>query len=368
MDTDTELNNLFRMPGPFNEGIKYSGKVKWQSPSNIALIKYWGKSGIQIPANPSISLTLSKSFTETEVRYSLNNKGNSVFHFLLDGKENEGFSDRLVKFLWSIEAYFPFLKHLDLNISSKNNFPHSSGIASSASGLSALALCLCSIEKKHVDNFRSEEDFFRKASFVSRLGSGSASRSVYGNIVSWGEVPGIIGTSDLFASKIQRKIHKDFQTYMDTILIIDSGVKKVSSTLGHSLMNNHPFALSRFDQAKKNYFSLIDSIENGDLNKFIEIVENEAMSLHAMMMTSNPWFMLMSPSTLKVITEIRKFREETNTPVCFTLDAGPNIHLLYPEKYSDSVNEFINFISSTDFVIQSIIFDQVGKGPSEIIE
>ena len=137
--------NTLKEKSPF----KKENKVAWRSPSNIALIKYWGKKEGQIPANASLSFTLSKSYTETKIAYSENENGNNVsIDFLFEGKKNELFEQKIVKFLNSINKYFSFLSKLHLKIESKNSFPHSAGIASSASSMSALALCLCSIGGK----------------------------------------------------------------------------------------------------------------------------------------------------------------------------------------------------------------------------
>ena len=161
-----------------------SGKTKWSSPSNIALVKYWGKKGEQIPANPSISFTLNNCKTTTEITFDISESRTELeFSFLFEGKENKGFEPKLNTFFDRIFKYLPFLKHAKLEISSSNSFPHSSGIASSASAMSALALCLMDIEKEFTSH--SENDTLNKASFLSRLGSGSACRSMFPTLASW---------------------------------------------------------------------------------------------------------------------------------------------------------------------------------------
>ena len=106
-----------------------------RSPSNIAIVKYWGKHGNQLPNNPSISFTLSNCFTETKVTYKENHLGITTMDFYFEGKENPAFKSKIEKFLNANEQYFTFLKGLDLKIESYNSFPHSSGIASSASSM-----------------------------------------------------------------------------------------------------------------------------------------------------------------------------------------------------------------------------------------
>ena len=162
------------------------GAVKWTSPSNIALVKYWGKRAHQIPENPSISFTLSNCKTITEVSFTKKEGSDFSFDVYFEGEKNEAFEPKIQTFFERIEAYVPFLRDFHFKIDTSNTFPHSSGIASSASGMSALALCLMSIEKQL--GVAHNTDFFnKKASFLARLGSGSACRSIEGELVVWGQ-------------------------------------------------------------------------------------------------------------------------------------------------------------------------------------
>ncbi len=145
-------------------------------------------------------------------------------------------------------------------------------------------------------------------------------------------------------------------------MLVDEGEKQVSSTVGHQLMYNHPFAQQRFQQANENLTKLSEVLQNGDLKQFIAIVESEALSLHAMMMTSNPYFILMKPNTLKIINRIWEFRAATNSAICFTLDAGANVHVLFPEAEKESVtkfivNELIQYCQENHYIC-----DRIGKG------
>ena len=343
----------------YNPNIE-TGQVTWSSPSNIALVKYWGKRDPQIPENPSISFTLSNCKTITTLTYS--KKEGSVFSFdvFFEGEKNDAFKPKIQTFFERIEAYVPFLRDYHFKIETSNTFPHSSGIASSASGMSALALCLMSVEVD-LGVEHSEEDFNKKASFLARLGSGSACRSIEGELVVWGQNESTFG-SDLYGIKFDGEVHANFSNYQDTILLVDKGEKQVSSTVGHKLMHGHPFAKERFKQAHHNLAELKEVFATGDLEKFVKIVESEALTLHAMMMTSMPYFILMKPNTLEIINRIWKFREDTGSHVCFTLDAGANVHVLYPENEKESVLEFIqkdlaNFCQNGHF-----INDHVGKG------
>lgn len=316
------------------------GKVHWQAPSNIALVKYWGKKDIQIPCNPSISFTLSKCHTKTQLSWQkkkIAEKG-LIFNFTFEGKKSSEFEKRICKFLvYLLENEMPFLEDYEINIESENTFPHSSGIASSASAMAALALCLCDMEKKLKIT---QNDFLKRASYIARLGSGSASRSVINKLALWGDLSRYPESSDLYAIELNH-VHENFSNYRDSVLIVSSDKKSVSSSLGHSLMDNHPVANIRFENAKLNCERLIDVLKEGDYSKFGEIVESEALELHTLMMTSVPSFILMKPKTLSIIEKVKAFRAKTNVPLFFTLDAGPNVHLLYPEFVKDKVSDFI---------------------------
>ena len=309
------------------------------SPSNIAIVKYWGKHGNQLPNNPSISFTLSRCYTETLVKANKNNTGNYSMRFLFEGKESPKFQEKIEKYLIDNQQYFSFLKGLDIEIESSNSFPHSSGIASSAASMSALVLCLLKLEKL-VNQDVTPIDL-QKASLLSRLASGSASRSVYPVMALWGKTPSVSDSSDEYAVPLANMVNPVFKSYHDSILIVSNKEKSVSSRVGHSLMNGHPLAEQRYETARNNTERLLKVLQNGDIQEFIAIAEAEALQLHEMMATSNPPYKLMEPYTMKIIELVREFRHETEIPACFTLDAGPNVHLLYPNACDAQVKKFI---------------------------
>jgi diphosphomevalonate decarboxylase len=334
------------IPKPYTNSID-KGSFTWSSPSNIALVIYWGKKEHQIPENPSISFTLDHCKTTTRLSFSKKESQEGFsFEVFLDGEKKDDFKPKIETFFKRVEVYLPFLKAYHFKIETSNTFPHSSGIASSASGMSALALCLLSVEKELMNSDvipRAVEEsyFIQKASFLARLGSGSACRSLEGDLVVWGKHDAIKGSSDLFGVKYPYEVHDNFKNYKDTILLVDKGEKQVSSTVGHNLMYGHPFANERFNQANKNLSEMISILKDGDLDAFIALVESEALTLHAMMMTSMPYFILMKPNTLEIINKIWAYRQSSGSKVCFTLDAGANVHVLYPESEATQVLEFI---------------------------
>ena len=304
----------------FSKDIELDGIVKWTAPSNIAIVKYWGKLENQIPQNPSISLTLNESITTTSLSLKPKSNNNSNLKFEFEGETNKAFEDKTRAFFKKIDKYFPFILNHDIEIKSKNNFPHSSGIASSASSMAVLSACLVDFEK--MNNSEMSDDFFyKKASFISRIGSGSASRSICGPVVIWGESEAYENSNDLYAVNISNQTHE---------------------------------------------IDLKNILKSGDLDGFISIAESEALMIHSLMLTSNPSYILMKPNTLKVISKITEYRSESKLPICFTLDAGSNVHLLYPNNIKDKISDFINnelikYCSSNKY-----IEDKVGSGPEKI--
>uniref|UniRef100_UPI0030DD5DF2 diphosphomevalonate/mevalonate 3,5-bisphosphate decarboxylase family protein n=1 Tax=uncultured Planktosalinus sp. TaxID=1810935 RepID=UPI0030DD5DF2 len=304
-------------------------------------------------------------FTKTTLIYKPKTSGDFEFEVYLDGQRETGFEPKILQFFQRIESYIPFLKEYRFRLETTNSFPHSSGIASSASGMSALALCLMAMEQQLNPSITTEY-FNQKASFLARLGSGSACRSIEGPLIVWGEHPQIPGSSNFFGTKYPFEVHKNFANYQDTILLVDKGEKQVSSTVGHNLMHDHPFAEERFAQANANLEKLIPVLKEGNLDAFIKIVENEALSLHAMMMTSMPYFILMKPNTLEIINCIWKYRAETGSKVCFTLDAGANVHVLYSKREKDEVSQFISKELAVFCKNNEFINDQTGSGAHQI--
>lgn len=334
-------------------------ETAWKSPSNIALVKYWGKYDVQIPANPSISFTLNEAATTTRLRYE---EGTGQIKVFLDGMQTPSFLPKIESFLERTADIFPFAQQMDFEIHTSNSFPHSSGIASSASGMSALALCLMSVKQELGLPING---FFKEASNAARLGSGSGSRSLYGPLAAWGEHAEIEGSSNEYAVAFS-DVDEVFKSFQDTILLIDKGEKTVSSTVGHGLMNGHPYAAARFEQAHENQSALLTAMLEGDLERFGAIVESEALTLHGMMMTSMPYFILMKPNTLEVINRIWAFRQQTGNPIYFTLDAGANVHVLYPESHKDVIMSFIDSELRTFCKDGSYLCDVVGLGPTQL--
>ena len=226
--------------------------------------------------------------------------------------------------------------------------------------MSALALCLLDLQS--VGSVDEPEDFIRQASRLSRLGSGSACRSLYPHAALWGESPR--GGSDEYATALA-DLHPTFQTYRDSVLIISAQEKKISSRTGHQSMEDHPYRDQRYRLARERTEQLLDILVGGDENAFGTLLEQEAMELHALAATATPSTLYWEPATLRIIKSIRRFREENSLPLYFTLDAGANIHLLYPERITKAVHRFIDEETRPYLQPPTVIHDRVGEGPKK---
>ena len=343
-----------------------TGSVRWQSPSNIALVKYWGKHGRQLPRNPSVSLTLQEARSETRIAYRpARQRSRGVdLKFYFEGSERPDFGERIAQYLGSIVDVYPFLEEVELEIHSSNTFPHSAGIASSASAMSAIATALCDMERRLFATLTDEVTFNKKASYLSRLGSGSACRSVYPVAAAWGATEAVPSSSDLYAVPVGEVIDPVFESYHDDILIVSRAEKSVSSSAGHRLMEGNAYATPRYLQADERLHRLMDAMKAGDLETFGELTEQEALTLHALMMTSDPAYVLMEPDSLRCIQIVQAWRRDTHKPLYFTLDAGPNLHLLYPDSIAEEVSQLIDSELRQYCNRGEVIRDRVGQGSS----
>ena len=333
----------------------------WKSPSNIALVKYWGKKEGQLPLNPSISMTLNKSCTLTRIEAEFKRKQSGRIIYV-NGENEHPFLPRMEILLNYLIKEVPVLGSADYRVETSNNFPHSAGIASSASGMSAFALCLLGIAEKLTGKKTALMEFLKMASYVSRMGSGSACRSVYGGFTVWGRTQDVQGSSDLFAVPVTDRVHPSLRTLHNAILVVSSAPKDLPSSHGHSLMKQHPFTRSRIRQAGRNVSELLKAMGAGDLDRISEITENEALTLHALLMSSPGGMIMLKPDTVQIINRIRKARQR-GLAVFFTLDAGPNVHMLYPESSAADAEAFIREELIPLCENGYFINDQCGTGP-----
>ena len=339
------------------------GSVTYQAPSNIALVKYWGKRPVQLPQNPNASFTLTVARTITELAWAPRTTlqtGRVAVELYYDGAPKPAFAARVGRYFESLLAVYPFLGQMAWTVRTRNTFPHGAGIASSASAMAALATCLVALEERWFAVLP-EGERLRKASYLARLGSGSAARSVFAKAAAWGASADLEGSSDEYAVPLGERLHAAFDDYQDTILLVSEAEKSVSSSAGHGLMEGQAYAKTRYEIATRRFARLLDILRRGELDDFCELVEADALDLHALMMQSTPPYILMEPNTLTVVKAVRRFRESSKLPVCFTLDAGPNVHLLYPKSISAEVDAWLA-AEVLPVVPGGAIYDRLGDG------
>lgn len=340
-------------------------EVSYKAPSNIALVKYWGKKGLQKPLNPNLSFSLSVCHTVTRVVFR---KGVGKTSCFVKGEKNDNFLPKINAFIDRISPEFNEIKDYKIDIYTHNTFPHGSGIASSASGFAALALCMADIYAQ-INNEPLDELFKQRASTWARLGSGSAARSIYGGFVSWGSLKGTTSkeyTEDFATPIPNTNIHPTFHDLRDTILLVENKEKAVSSSSGHALVENHFYKQGRLHQANNNYIECQERLMNGDKEGLKKIIESEALSLHALMQSSIPYFVLMKPNTLNIIQKLWAWREQNKLWAVFTLDAGANVHLIHLNKDKDLVEKFVQKELSTFCENGAYICDHIGEGPKKL--
>ena len=341
------------------------GSLCYQAPSNIALVKYWGKHGDQLPRNPNASLTLTVARTITELAWGPRERADAApvqLALYYDGRARPDFAERVRGYFARLLPVYPFLGQFAWTVRTRNTFPHGAGIASSASAMAALAACLVSLEERWFGAL-SEDEHRRKASYLARLGSGSAARSVFAKAAAWGASPELAGSSDTYAVPLADRLHASFHDYRDSILIVSDAEKAVSSSAGHGLMEGQAYAKTRYELAGRRFTRLLEILRRGELDDFCELVEGDALDLHALMMQSHPPYLLLEPNTVAVVKAVRAYRRETGHPVCFTLDAGPNVHLLYPSRLDAEVTAWIDG-ELAPLLPGGRIDDRVGEGPS----
>ncbi len=206
-------------------------------------------------------------------------------------------------------------------LKTNNTFPHSSGIASSASSMACIAKMLSEIYQLKDRNVIS--------SFAREL-SGSACRSVSSGWNLWGQTDLIPGSSQEHSVVINERIHPGHHTLQNWIFVCSQKVKSLSSSEGHKLMENHIFLPSRIESTHSRLKLMLNLLEIAPSREFFEIVEKEALELHALMMTSHSPFILLEPESLSLMSKITNLRKQ-GINCGYTLDAGSSVHLLFPK-------------------------------------
>ena len=237
--------------------------------------------------------------------------------------------------------------HERAEIISENNFPSGAGIASSASAFAALALA----GSKAAGLNLSEQELSR----LARRGSGSASRSIPSGFVEWQMGT---GDEDSFAFSIAEPNHWNLA---DCIAIVSTSHKKTGSTEGHYIASTSPLQAARITDAPRRLEICRNAILNRDFDAFASIVELDSDMLHAVMMTSTPALHYWKPASLEVMNCVRQWRME-GISVCYTVDAGANVHVICPEIEAHVIDKRLREIKG----VENVLVASVG-GAAQIV-
>src|SRR5262245_19798985 len=299
-----------------------------QAAPNIAFIKYWGNrdNTLRLPMNGSISMNLDGLATRTTVSFQ---HSLAFDELIINGHEMTGAGLNRVSYILDIIRGMANI-HDRAEVITENNFPSGAGIASSASAFAALALAGSRAAGLNLSE--------RELSRLARRGSGSASRSIPGGFVEWQ-----IGTNeeDSFAFSIAEPGHWDL---VDCIAIVSTSHKKTSSTEGHSIAGTSPLQAARVADAPRRLEICRKAILERDFNTFASIVELDSDMMHAVMMTSKPALHYWKSESLEVMNCVRQWRSE-GMQVCYTVDAGANVHVICHQDEVLSINKRLRRIS-----------------------
>jgi len=312
---------------------------------NIAFIKYWGNrdASLRIPLNGSISMNLDRLETTTRVTFDSSLVSDSL---QLNGKPADKQQvQRVSSFLDLIRSLAGIT--LFASVESSNNFPTGAGIASSAAAFSALA-----VAGSKAAGFSLDEKALTR---LARRGSGSASRSIPGGFVEW--LPGTTD-SDSYSVSIAPAASWDL---VDVIAVVAAGEKKVGSSEGHGLAQTSPLQIARVADAPRRLALCRNAVLEKDFNALASVMELDSDMMHSVMMTSTPPLFYWEPASLRIIKEIPRWRQ-AGLPCAYTLDAGPNVHILCA---SDIVESIITRLSQMDG-ITSILRASAG-GPARLM-
>ncbi len=308
---------------------------------NIAFIKYWGNRDheLRLPSNSSVSMNLSGLFTETTVTWdpALNHD-----RLTMNGMEAQhDATNRVVRHLDAIRNRFNI--HAHAIITTQNNFPTGAGIASSASAFAALTVAAIAASGQTVSE--------REASTLARLGSGSASRSIPSGYVEWHAAD---THEDSFA---ETAFPLDHWHLTDIIAVISKAHKATGSTDGHASAKTSDLQAARVAGAEERLKRVKAAIAQRDFPSFATVVEHDSNLMHAVMMTSQPPLFYWLPASLALMARVRQLRAD-GLRVCYTLDAGPNVHCICVRDDAKAVRQALENLSITE----DLIVAEVGEG------
>jgi len=309
--------------------------MKWSAtaPANIALIKYMGKTDAanNIPTNASLSYTLDHLQTTVELELYPNLVDR--WEPLLDLQLNEQAQQRFLQHLAYLKQYFGFNGHFIVR--SANNFPHNAGIASSASSFAALTRCACLALSELTHK---PLPYLSEQARLSAKGSGSSCRSFFQPWALW-QGDSITG------------LNLPYSQLHHQVIIVEKHAKQVSSSEAHSRVNTSLLFVNRPQRAELRLTELVQSLEQQDWRRSFELVWQEFWDMHALFETSSPPFGYLNADTLKVLTYLRNLWQSANDGPIVTIDAGPNVHLLFRPDQLNLANQIADDLA--DFSVQS---------------
>ena len=307
------------------------------APSNIAFIKYWGKKDedLKIPENGSISMNLSNLITTTTVEFDPRYKKDLI---TINNKSDEQEENRIIKHLNLIR------KKANINLKAKvvstNNFPNGTGLSSSASGFAALTMASAKASGLNLGE--------KELSILARQGSGSACRSIPDGFVEW------LGGDTSYAESLYPP---EYWAIVDMVAIVSQEKKETSSTDGQKLTTTSPFFITRLNNINEKINRFKESLKTKNFTEFGQIIEEEALELHAIMLTSTPSLIYLRPASLELMILVKKWRSE-GLEVYFTVNTGQDIHLIIEEKNSKELAKKLKDIKE----VKKIIINQPAIG------
>ncbi len=330
-------------------------KTTIKASSDIALVKYWGKKDevLRLPENGSVSIILDGLDTITTVEFSKNYTADQVF---IQDEEIENSSNEAARVSKHLDRLRVLAKQANLEgadlrakVVSKNTFPRGTGLSSSGSGMAALTYAAAAALGLQLSE--------KELSILSRQASGTACRCACGGFVEWldGE------TSDTsYSQTIFNKNHWDIR---DVVAVVDEGMKKISSTEGHTTAQTSPFFSVRQEKIKEKIGAVKNAIKEKNFTTLGKIVEAEALEFHSILLTSEVPLVLWYPGTVQVMQEVQKMREE-GIECYFTINTGFNVHILTLPEFEEVVTQRLSALS----LVVKTLTAKVGDKPQEIAE
>lgn len=324
-------------------------KATAKAHTNIALIKYWGKrdDALILPMNNSLSLTLDGFYSTTTVAFREDLTQDAFF---LNERPVTGEQYHRVSAFLDLIRMETGATKLSADVHSINHVPTAAGFASSASGFAALAAAATRALGLSI----SDQDLSK----ITRQGSGSACRSIYGGFVEWQKGMNADG-SDSYAEQVQPADYWDVRV---AAVVLSETKKKISSRSGMKrTVDTSPFYPSWVENIPNDLAQIKDGIKERDFEKVGSIAEANCLKMHATTLGATPPFTYWHDMTLAVMQEVQIMRDR-GIPAYFTIDAGPNVKVLYLPREEAIVQEMLRQIPG----VQDVIVSRSGRGVTYI--